>query len=386
MVVSREHADRRWSPGRPDGFIDMSTAENKLMWDLLEPQVTRRRDVPPRAIGYDDIRGNPAFRNSVADFASRTFLGFELDPDAICTMAGAGAILEAIFYALCDPGDGVLVAIPGYAGFWMDLENRDGAVIVPVQTLPEQGFRITTDALDEAWAGADRPIRALLLSSPDNPTGRVLDKAELAEIIEWTRRRGIHLVSDEIYALSVHGDARFVSVSDLTELSDDIHIVWAFSKDFAASGLRCGVLFSHNEGLRRAVSGQAIWSAVSGRTQHLVAEMLADRDWTDEYLAEMPRRLRRAHGVLIDALADARIEHVPGEAGFFLVADLRDSLDNATFDCERTLWRRIVDEGVNLTPGDAIRSPEPGLFRVCFTATPIESLPLAVDRVVAALQ
>lgn len=362
----------------------MSTAENKLMWDLLEPQMTRRRDVPPRAIGYDDIRGNPLFRASVADFASRTFLGFELDPDAICTMAGAGAILEGLFYALCEPGDGVLVATPGYAGFWMDLENRDGAVIVPVQTLPEQGFRITTDALDRAWASTDRPIRALLLSSPDNPTGRVLDKHELAEIIEWTRRRDIHLVSDEIYALSVHGDAPFVSVSHLTELSDDIHIVWAFSKDFAASGLRCGVLFSHNERLRKAVSGQAVWSAVSGRTQHLVAEMLSDRAWTDEYLVEMPRRLRRAHRVLTDALTDAEIAHVPGEAGFFLIADLREFLDDATFEGERALWRRMVDAGVNLTPGAAIRSPAPGLFRVCFTATPIDSLPLAVERMARA--
>lgn len=386
MVVSREHADRRWSPERPDGFVDMSTAENKLMWDLLEPQMTRRRNVPPRAIGYDDIRGNPAFRAAVADFVSRTFLGFELDPDSICTMAGAGAVLEALFYALCEPGDGVLVATPGYAGFWMDLENRDGAVIVPVHTLPEEGFRITTSALDRAWASAGRPIRALLVSSPDNPTGRVLDKQELVEIIEWTRRRDIHLVSDEIYALSVHGDVRFVSVSDLTELSTDVHIVWAISKDFAASGLRCGVLFSHNESLRRAVSGQAVWSAVSGRTQHLVAELLADRDWIDTYLAEMPRRLRLAHGAVTDALVDAGINHVPGDAGFFLIADLREFLDAPTFESERELWRRIVDAGVNLTPGAAIRSPEPGLFRVCFTATPIDSLPLAVERIVAALQ
>ena len=385
MVVSRELADRRWGPDRTDGFIDMSTAENKLMWDLIGPQVGRAREVPPSAIGYGDTRGSAALRASVSEFASKHFLGRPIDAESVCTMAGAGSVLEAIFWALCDPGDGVLVATPGYAGFWMDLENRDEAVIVPVSTDPEKGFRITPEALDRAWESTERPIKALLLASPDNPTGRVFGAAELTAIIDWTRSRGIHLVSDEIYALSVYGDAEFVSVSDLTDLGDDVHIVWAISKDFAASGLRCGFLFSHNERLRSAVSGQAIWAAVSGRTQHLVAELLRDHEWLDRYLSEMPVRLAAAHDTLTAGLTGAGVPHVAGEAGFFLIADLRDFLASPTFEAERDLWRRMVDHGVNLTPGKAIRSPEPGLFRVCFTATPTESLPLAVDRIQRAI-
>lgn len=385
MVVSRDNAGRRWAPEMPDGFIDMSTAENKLMWDLLESQMSRRRRVPPHAVGYDDIHGNALFRAAVADFASERFLGRRLGPDTICTMAGAGSILEAVFYALCDPGDGVLVPTPGYAGFWMDLENRDEAVIVPVPTRAENDFEITVEALDSAWRSARRPIRALLLASPDNPTGRVLTAAELGRILAWARSHEIHVVSDEIYALSVHGDAEFVSVSHLTDLGDDVHIVWAISKDFAASGLRCGVLFTRNEALRRAVSGQAIWAAVSGRTQHLVAEMLADTEWTDMWIREMPRRLRHAHEVISGELDRVGIPHVRGMAGFFLIVDLRAHLAAPTFDAERDVWGRMVARGVNLTPGAAIRAPEPGLFRACFTATPTESLPQAVDRMAEAL-
>lgn len=384
MVVSRENAHRRWSPDRPDGFIDMSTAENKLMWDLLEPEVIRRREVPHGALGYGDIRGSQDLRSAVAEFASRTFLGRTLEPDAVCVMAGAGAVLEAVFYALCDPGDGVLLATPGYAGFWMDLENRDEAVIVPVPTHPETGFEITTEALDAAWESSARTIRALLLASPDNPTGRVLGVDELRRIVDWTRARGIHLVSDEIYALSTHGDVRFVSVASLTDLADDVHIIWAMSKDFAMSGLRCGMLFSHNDALQRAVSGQAIWAQVSGRTQHLVAELLSDRDWTDRWLTEMPRRLGRAQARLTHHLSRAGIPHIPGAAGFFSIVDLRGFLDSPTYEAERDLWLRLVERGINLTPGAAIRA-EPGLFRLCFASTPIESLPVAVERMVAAL-
>ncbi|MEX0757179.1 MAG: aminotransferase class I/II-fold pyridoxal phosphate-dependent enzyme [Acidimicrobiia bacterium] len=385
MVTSRDHIDRRWSPDRPDGFIDMSTAENKLVWDLLEPEISRARAVPASAVGYGDTSGRPDFRSAIARLAGRTFLGRTLDPDSISTLAGAGAVLEAVFYALCDPGDGVLVPTPGYAGFWMDLEQRDQAVIVPVPTRGEDGFRMTRQDLDRAYEAADRPIRALLIASPDNPTGRVLGRAELLDLVEWCREKRIHLVSDEIYALSVYGGSPFTSVAAVTELEDDVHIVWAISKDFAVSGLRCGVLITENDRLRRAVTSQAVWSGVSGHTQHLYAELLADREWTDTYIREMRRRLGVAHEVTVSALENTRIAHWPAEAGFFVMIDLRAHLDGATFEAERDLWLRMVENGVNLTPGAACRSSEPGLFRLCFAATPIESIPLGVDRIAAVL-
>jgi aspartate/methionine/tyrosine aminotransferase len=386
MQVSRENADRRWTPDRVDGFVDMSTAENALVWDLLEPEISRARSVPASAARYGDTRGLASFRKAVADLASRTFVGRDVDPDAICTLAGAGAVLEAVFHALCDPGDGVLVATPGYPGFWMDLETRDEAVIVPVPTRWEDGFRITPDALDRAFETSTRPIRALLLASPDNPTGRVLDRSEVADLVGWCRRRGVHLVSDEVYALSIHDGTPFTSVADVTELGDDIHIVWAISKDFAVSGFRCGVLITENERLHRAVTGQAIWSGVSGRTQDLFAELLSDQAWTDRYLTEMRRRLAHSHTEATTALAARDIRHMSAQAGFFVMVDLSAHLPEPTFTAERELWRRMVDFGVNLTPGADCRSSTPGLFRMCFAATPAESLSIGADRIVSAIR
>ena len=386
MQVSREHADQRWAPDRLDGFVDMSTAENALVWDLLEPEMSKARSVPASAARYGDTRGSAAFRAAVAALAGRTFVGRDVNPDSICTMAGAGAVLEAVFHALCDPGDGVLVATPGYAGFWMDLETRDEAVIIPVPTRWEEGYRITPDELDRAFDSSTRPIRALLLSSPDNPTGRVLDRSEITDLIEWCRNRGIHLVSDEVYALSIHDGTPFTSVSNVTDLDDDIHIVWAISKDFAVSGFRCGVLLTENESLHRAVTGQAIWSGVSGRTQQLFAELLSDQTWTDGYLTEMRRRLADAHDVATRALGARSVRHLPGQAGFFVMLDLSAHLDEPTFTAERDLWRRMVAAGVNLTPGEDCRSSIPGMFRMCFAATPVESLAIGIDRIASAVR
>ncbi len=385
MLVSRSMAPYRWSEERPDGFVDLSVAENRLVWDLLEPALSAARPLPARAAGYDDVRGSEPFRRAVAAFSGSAFLGREIDPGSIATLAGAGAVLEAVFHALCDPGDGVLVATPGYPGFWMDLEQRDEAEIIPVPTTWDDGFRISTEALDRAFASASRPVRALLVASPDNPTGRVLGRDEILALVDWCRRRRIHAVFDEVYALSVHGAAEFVSVASLVELRDDVHVIWALSKDFAVSGLRCGVLITESERLGRAVSAQGIWSGVSGRTQHLFAELLGDEVWTTRYVSEMRIRLGRSHEAALDRLTAAGIRHLPGQAGFFLLVDLHAHLAEQSFAAERDLWSRLVDAGVNVTPGSACRADIPGLFRICFAAAPVEAVEIGLGRMARAL-
>ncbi|MBT8491821.1 MAG: aminotransferase class I/II-fold pyridoxal phosphate-dependent enzyme, partial [Deltaproteobacteria bacterium] len=249
-----EHFQRMDSPyhprDRPDGYIPMCIAENGLMWDLLEPKARAPRKVPASAFGYDHMIGSLELREQLADFAARNFLGRRFGPEQIVALAGAGSVLEMLFYVIADQGDAVLVPTPSYAGFWMDLETRDQLRIVPVHTEARDGFRLTTAALDAAVAGSERPVRALLFTSPDNPLGTVYSADQIAEIAAWAESHGLHLVLDEVYALSVFGNQPFTSVASVRpSLGELIHIVWAFSKDMAASGLRCGVLFSENRGV-----------------------------------------------------------------------------------------------------------------------------------------
>jgi aspartate/methionine/tyrosine aminotransferase len=285
----REHFARAGEPfeaaTRPDGYIPLCIAENRLVWDLLAPKMAACRDVPPRALGYDIMSGALEFRQRLARFAGRAFLGREFRPEQIAVLAGAGSVLEGLFHALGDPGDGVLVPTPSYAGFWPDLETRDELTIVPVPTASVDDFRLTTAALDRALAAASRPVRALLFTSPDNPLGRVYRADEVEEVLRWGEAAGIHVVVDEIYALSVFGPRPFVSCASLRlSLGDRIHVVWAFSKDFAASGLRCGVLVSENEAVLAAADALAEWACCSGDTQFLLGEMITDDVWSTSTL------------------------------------------------------------------------------------------------------
>jgi aspartate/methionine/tyrosine aminotransferase len=382
------HGDDAWdAEANPDGYIALCIAENRSMWDVLASQLATYREVPTRVLGYDAMIGNLWFREQLAAFMSRAFLGRTIAAEQLAVVAGAGAVLELLFHALADPGDGVLIPTPSYAGFWSDLETRDQLRVVPVHCSSEDGFRLSTRALDLALAQAEMPVKALLFTTPNNPLGCVYRRDELLEVLDWSTRVGIHVVFDEIYALSVFGERAFVSAASLrSELGPRVHVVWAFSKDFGASGLRCGVLWSENPGVLQAVDALAYWAACSGDTQFLLGRLVADRAFVDAYIVQMQARLRSIYTLVCSALDRHAIAHVPAEAGFFVICDLRPWLDEPSWAGEDRLWRRIVDEAkVNLTPGAACRIAEPGWFRLCFASVAPAAVLAGIGRTASVL-
>ena len=163
--------------------------------------------------------------------------------------------------------------------------------------------------------------------------------------------------------------------------------MWAFSKDFAASGLRCGVLVSENERVLAAVDGLAYWACCSGDTQYLLGEMVADDQWVDRYVALMQGRLGQAYHAVTAALTEGGVGFVPAGAGFFVLLDLRPFLPEPTWEAEHALWWTLLEEtGVNLTPGAALRAPEPGFARLCFAGVPTDVAVEGVERMARVLR
>jgi len=377
-----ELAEDSWSPTNPEGYVAMCIAENKLVWDLLEPRMAECRDLEHYSIGYNSMIGSVEFRKELAGFLSRSFLGRDVVAESLAVVNGAGSVLELIFYVLCNPGEGVLVPTPSYTGFWSDLETRDELTIIPVHTSSEDDFRLTTGHLDAALAAADRPVNALLYTNPNNPLGRVHPADEVAAVLAWAEARAIHVVLDEIYALSVFGESSFTSGAELRpDMTDLLHIVWAFSKDFGMSGLRSGVLFTENRDVMQAVDALAYWAAVSGDTQSLLAQLLADQDWVDGYIVENQRRLGEAYRRVTAVLDEYGVRYLPAEAGFFFLVDVRPMMDEMSWEGEDRLWRRLVDElNINLTPGSACHNGEPGFMRLVFSSTPTDAVVAGARR------
>ncbi len=388
ILTHFEHLEDEWdAETNPDGYIGLCVAENKLVWDLIEPKLTAPRAVPKSAVEYDAMIGSETFRRQLAEFLGRRLFGREVLPEHLAALGGAGSVLELLFYAIADAGDGVLVPTPSYTGFWADLETRNELTIIPVHTSSSDQFQLRPEHLEAAYESADRPVKALLFTSPSNPLGRVYARDEIEEVLEWAEVKCIHVVFDELFALSTYGESSFVSAAALRpSLGDRLHLVWAVSKDLAASGLRCGVLFSENEEVIEAVDGLAYWASISGDTQYVIGQMVSDPAWTDRFFEENQRRLGDAYARVTAALDEASIPYLPAEAGFFFLLDFRSFLDEVTWEAEDALWRRFLAEAnVNITPGSACHNGEPGFMRLCFPCVPPEAAVAAVARLARVL-
>ena len=367
---------------RRDGYVGLCVAENRLMWAELSARLAAVSSPPHRVLGYDAMIGAWAVRERIAELLSDRICRRPIRPEHVALLAGAGSVLELLFYAIGDPGDGVLIPTPSYAGFWNDLGARNGLKIITVPTHSANGFELTEASLDRALAEASCPVRALLYTNPDNPLGRVQSRAQVERVLAWAERNGLHVVFDEIYALSTFGSQPFTSVASLRPmLGDRAHVVWAFSKDFGASGLRSGVLVTENELVMQTVDALSYFSACSGHTQHLLAEIVSDRPWLDDYLATHVARLRQTYAEVTAVLERFRVPFLPANSGIFVVCDLRGYLDSPTAEAESALWQRLLDDAnVNLTPGSACRIDEPGFFRLCWATSPRAATMAGVER------
>jgi len=137
----------------------------------------------------------------------------------------------------------------------------------------------------------------------------------------------------------------------------------------------------------RAVDGLAYWSAVSGHTQHLLGEMVADDAWVDGYIAELQIRLRAAAGRIVAALDEIGVPHVPADAGIFVLCDMRTFMTEVSWAAEDGLWREILEKAnVNLTPGSACHVGEPGWMRLCFAAVATDTAVAGIRRIGDALR
>ena len=276
----------------------------------------------------------------------------------------------------------MLLVTPTYGMLYSDVGVIAGIAVVDVPVEP--GAALTPADLTAACGRAvERGLRPklLLVINPDNPLGTVRPPAEVRSIMDWAAEQGphFHLVSDEIYALSVYDKgAGFTSVAQLAReragaasetryLGENTHVMWGISKDFCASGLRVGVLFSHNAALLSALGNVGCFSSASNFAQDALAVALADIAWVDGFIVENNRRLRDASDGVCRALQSAGAPFVRPRAGLFVWVDLSAWLPAPRgFEEERRFTVDLYAAGVLLTPGESSHSAKPGCFRICY--------------------
>jgi aspartate/methionine/tyrosine aminotransferase len=205
--------------------------------------------------------------------------------------------------------------------------------------------------------------------------GIIYSPLTLTTAVAWARKRGLHTIVDEIYALSTHqppGQHGFESIIKVlkNDLQDDVHFVWSLSKDFGASGLRVGFVYSQNTVFLEGMSNLNIFSGVSGPIQMVVSELVTDDAFVDRYLQESRRRLQRSYHICTCKLEEMVLPFVPAEAGMFVYVDFTSLLPAPTVEWETKLFDLVVQYAhVVLTPGESQRDRTPGMFRICYACT-----------------
>jgi aspartate/methionine/tyrosine aminotransferase len=270
-------------------------------------------------------------------------------------------------------------------------------------SIPEKAYYPNRESLDAAVQAAEKngvTTRILLISHPMNPLGIAYPPEVIKEMVDWCREREIHLISDEIYAGSVYrpDDANFVSALEVASTPNDseflglgpyIHFVYAFSKDFALSGLRVGALYSENPEIRLPLQKLNDLCSISSQTQLLVERMLTTASddpkvsWTRRFLARNHERLRARGDAWEQCLVELGIPHLHSTAGLFVWMDFSEFLpaEGTAAERERALYLELLMEhGLLFTPGSSMKNERPGFFRCVFTAASDEEFQLGMER------
>ncbi len=288
-------------------------------------------------LGYTLALGMPVLRQCIARHY-RSWYGLDISPERIVVTNGSSAAFVLAFLALFDAGDRVALPSPGYPCY-RHILTALGQQPAMIETGPETRWMPTVEAIEALHARS--PLAGLLIASPANPTGTMLEPDRLAAIVATCRRLGLWFVSDEIYhGLTYEGPARTA-----LEHSDDAVIINSFSKYFSMTGWRVGWMIVPDR-LIRPIERLAQNLYISPPAVAQVAAIGAF-DGTDEL--ETNRRVYAANReLLLRELPRAGLDQiVPADGAFYLYVDVSrftsDSLAFAKLMLEET--------GVAATPG-----------------------------------
>ncbi|MCB2128974.1 MAG: aminotransferase class I/II-fold pyridoxal phosphate-dependent enzyme [Rhodobacteraceae bacterium] len=284
------------------------------------------------ALGYTVALGLPELRRGIADLYRRWY-GLTLDPGRVVVTAGSSAAFLLAFTALFDAGDRVGLGEPGYPSYRQILRALS-LTPVGIPTRPEDRFQPRPADLPPDIAG-------LIVASPANPSGTMLDRAALAGLIGAAADRKIAFVSDEIYHGLHYGDR---AVSAL-EISDDVYVINSFSKYFSMTGWRIGWMVvpkDHIRTIERLAQNMFICPPHASQIAALAALDCVDETEANRAVYAENRAL------MLDGLPRAGFTRIaPPDGAFYIYADVSDFTDDS-----RAFAAEILDKaGVAVTPG-----------------------------------
>lgn len=290
-------------------------------------------------LGYTVALGIPPLRTAIAGHYARAY-GLDVPAQQVVVTTGSSGGFLLAFLAAFDAGDRVAMARPGYPCY-RNILTALGCEVVELPCGPETRYQPTVAMLE----ALDEPVKGLVVASPANPTGTVLDPAELRALAMWCDENGVQLVSDEIYhGISYPGAPATASA---WETSREAIVVNSFSKYFSMTGWRLGWLLLPPRLLRAADCLAGNFTVCPPALPQAAALAAFDEQSYAEADAHVARYAVNRE-LLLTGLARLGITRLaPADGAFYVYADV----SHLTNDSMDLVYRLLADVGLAVAPG-----------------------------------
>jgi aspartate aminotransferase len=306
--------------------------------------------------------------------------GLSYTPSQIIVSTGAKQCLANVFQAILNPGDEVIIPVPYWVSYPELVKLADG-VPVFVETNEENGFKYTIEALKKVISSKSK---AIIINSPNNPTGTVYSEEELTSIAEFSRENNLIIISDEIYEKLIYGDEKHISIAKLTEDAYNRTVVInGMSKSYAMTGWRIGYAAAGNEKIIKLMNNiqSHMTSNPNSIAQYASVEALNGCQDTIKY---MTGEFRKRRDYMVERInAFNHVSCLKPSGAFYVMVNITRVLDKMykgePIGTSLRFSELLLDiEKVAVVPGSAFGVEN--YIRLSY-ATSIENIEVGLDRI-----
>ncbi|HDR4561253.1 aminotransferase [Bacillus cereus] len=349
------------------GVISLGVGEP----DFVTPWNVRQACIRSLEQGYTSYTANAGLlelRQEIAKYLKKQF-AVSYDPnEEIIVTVGASQALDVAMRAIINPDDEVLIIEPSFVSY-APLVTLAGGVPVPVATTLENEFKVQPEQIE---AAITEKTKAILLCSPNNPTGAMLNKAELEEIAVIVEKYNLIVLSDEIYAELVY-DEVYTSFASIENMREHTILISGFSKGFAMTGWRLGMIAAPVQFSELMLKIHQ-YSMMCAPTMSQFAALEALRAGNDEVIRMRDSYKKRRNFMTTSFNEMGLTCHLPGGAFYVFPSISSTGLSSAEF-----AEQLLLEEKVAVVPGSVFGESGEGFIR-CSYATSLEQLLEAMKR------
>jgi len=338
--------------------------------DFVTPWNVREAGIYSLEQGHTHYSSNAGFielRTEIAKYLHRKFdINYNPENEILVTVGGSEGI-DLALRALVGPGDEVIIPEPSFVAY-KGCTAFTGASAKVLNLKAEDEFKLTPEALEEVITPKTKVV---IIPFPNNPTGAIMTRDELAGIVEVLKDKNIIAISDEIYSELCYGD-KHVSIASFPEMKEKTLVINGFSKSYAMTGWRLGYICGHSiliDAMKK-IHQYAIMSSPT-TAQYAAIEALKSGDSNVE---EMCREYNRRRRVLLDGFRKMGLDCFEPLGAFYIFPSIKSTGITSDEFCEQLL----ISEKVLVVPGNAFGDCGEGFIRVCYAS--------AMDDIIEALK